>query len=190
MKINNLKIGDKIKFFWSVNKTIYEGKITIIEKDHVQVTSSAPVWIKKEDIISKLELVPDSYPGSHYWAETPIEKEESLKPEFKSPEKVYKCKICHVLNLSLNEPGLTCKECKEEYTYKCTDELVKEKSAPKSFKFEIDNLKEFSYGSERVRHGYFSEAYLKIVSNNIKVTNDSLEIKGNKSYTVEIKEKE
>lgn len=85
MRVNDLKVGDRVKFYWkNGDYKSYTGKIEQLKLNWFYITaldSSLCDWVYKDNIVSKLEKQYDYCPfGDSYWykdVEIPIEKEKS-----------------------------------------------------------------------------------------------------------------
>ena len=175
MKIEELKVGDRIKYKHSTlfNLIYYEGVVGFFTRNGVDIIDNGGKlhYIKNKNIISKLE------PLSPQYKEIPIEKENVVDM------------ICCLERDKLEKTMKTCEEAFKKSGWD-TSNLIKENPAPKSFKAEIYNLNSFSHYSNLTKAGYFPESHVKLNGETVRITDDSLKVKAGKSYTIEIKEKE
>ena len=178
MNINNLKVGDRVKFNWNHNNYLsYIGLIKECKLNWVYVETLDSVlcdWVYKDNIISKLEPLEIQY------KEIPIEKEPNYPSQYLCP----KCHCSHGVQLnkysSWPVESKYCDKCQEDFT-------------TKSYKFDI-KITEFS--QEIKRYGEKSanriSGYSLNDGNCIRFENLPAPewIDFNREYTIEIKEKQ
>ena len=164
MKINELKIGDKIKckkcYYNGVPfyHTPFNNSISSIAFDKVWI-GTCGVWAYKSDIIAKLEP---------QYKEIPIEQDENYLI----------CSKCNKVNRDV-------KMGEALYQYICED------CKPKSFKSDFtltdyEYLRRDNYGAMIELKGCLENGSCKINAASLK----GFEFEPNKKYTIEIKEKE
>ena len=153
IKINELKVGDRVKYEFPFNSVLDicskgEGIIEFIEwLNPIKIKLDRFSWsFDSRYIISKIELVPDSHPGSYYYQEIPIEKENNLKHDYSKDkhQNILNCEKCGAKSEALDSciSYYVCKNCasKDKYPYYNEEEniwILKEESTPKSHKFDI-----------------------------------------------------
>jgi len=149
MKIEELKVGDRVKY--KIDIMPFIGDIIELTSNKFKITVNngyqEPRWIRREQIISKLDT---------QYKEIPIEKE-------------------------------TTEELIEEI-----ENLLKEKSMSKSFKFDISYVNRVEFNQSPYRPGEFASSFFKIDGCQIKYypnNPDMIDMNG-KTYTIEIKETE
>lgn len=174
---SELKIGDIISYKTNDNYTHLKYRIRELTEEKVLVTSIGmmeeyciPIWIRKEQIVSKLEPLPVQY------------KEIKVKQEIKTYHP-YRCPACHKdWGLTGIQDVIQAVYCKE-----CVQSWVPAKHAPYKFDFwpTLISCENNGYGKEvRVAKGY--------TKNRTDIENlpcpEWLEF--GKTYVVEIREKE
>jgi len=192
MNINDLKAGDRVKYNCDINPFI--GNILELTDKKCKVTVNneylEPRWIRKEQIISKLEPLPLQY------REIPMNKEEEsywipvnkiTKHVYSIPVTTYHCPKCD--KQLWGSPGISGKQYDTEPCQECKD---KGKSAPKSFKFDISFVNRVEFNQEPYIPHQFPSCYFKIEGFDIKYHPNNPDIwkMNGKTYTIEIKEKQ
>jgi len=193
MNINDLKVGDRVKYDFGENTILDvcsqgDGIIQkFVAPDRVKI-SGIPFDFNLKWLTSKLELVPKVY------KEIPIEKdtffwakiERVQHYEYTTPVTTYHCPVCDKqlwgtcgmpIKQIANEP---CEECKK-------------KSTPKSFKFDISYVNRLEFNQEPFTPDSIGSCYFKIDGVKISYHSDNPkdfpEIFDGKEFTIEIKEK-
>lgn len=173
IKVSDLKIDDKVKYF-NTSGQIQIGTIRTITKTWITFKESGS-WDSRPDlVICKLEQKnPLEYPP--IYKEIPIEKEEDKKVKV-----ICKCgRYDYVYEVFAQY--WECPECKSN-TCKMIEK--EEKSAPKSLKCELD-IFSYYFTSRTDQSGKITLDYY-----NLKIKNNNLSFCIGKTYTIEIKEKE
>lgn len=184
MKINDLKIGDRIKYYWMGGQVV-EGIVKCIlsnptwKEKYFNVTPIGTREINsfwESGIISKLEFIPSQY------KEIPIEKEKQNDKKIKLEDLTEK-----QFN-SLKESGFLFE------FYPESDGVYKNnKDNPqKTYKFDIEYFNFVEWNQDPIRPGYCPSAYFKIGGAKINYyENQSLDFQKlyGKKLTIEIKEK-
>lgn len=193
MKINELKIGDRIKFKIPYYTEITEGTGIIISLDDTYVTIDYMGHkFYKIYIVSKLE---------NLYKEIPIEKEEEKKEIF-----YYFCPKCemYVTKKQLNDNFHCCGECVKDK--KCSQCWIPEnisfgglvdgkcyscKNKKKSFKFEISHANKAEFYECVDGNKAFPEAFFRIDGAHIKYDKGNYEMQkmDGETFIVEIREK-
>jgi len=176
MNIKELKIKDRIKFYWKNN--IYEGIITNTYNNGSwylirEIDNVFHDWVYKDNIISKLEPLKIQY------KEIPINQDSKFKKE--SAFKIDYCSTC--------KNPITFDEGKTAYVIcdKCNN-----KPAPKTFKFDIKYVNFVEFNQPPIEAGVFPTIEFKIKGSTIKYyeSNAELHTMDGETLTVEIKEKQ
>lgn len=213
MNVNDLKLGDIINYLTDIlGASAQKGKIIGYTQSKLQLISpgtmeqhSVPWWIRKEQVVSKLEPLPQEIK----YKEIPIEKEvthNQLIPETHYhypqcdkkmwgtsglPIKQYDTKPRHECQQSSTNTEIKKPNFPSNYSVK-NGEIIRE-NQPKSFKFDISHVREVEFNQQPFTPDSFGGCFFKICGTKIFYHSDNPksfpEIFNGKEFTVEIKEK-
>lgn len=187
MKIEELKVGDRIKYYYPEfmihDKTIGEGVIEYICEHNVVINGAA---INKSAIISKLEAL------------TPQYKEIKIEQNSLSNLHPYVCPVCDksygITGVIIPQQKEICKECLDEIMkkFKFDDpDYDSGKPVKKSYKFDLEFVREIELIQDPLRPGCCPNASFRIEGVRIiNYPNKILEKLNGKAVTIEITEKE